>query len=444
MFNKKTIKDVDLRGKVVLVRADYNVPISYDENGDSHILSDFRIRASLPTLKFLLEQGARKIIIISHLGRPNSVESLADLPELEHLANGKRKFSLRPVFRRLRQLLVEEFGENLDDFKLNFPMNFHSTPIFSRTRYSVSMKQADDDYKIEMLENLRFSKDEKRNSAEFAEALLQITGADLFVQDGFGVVHRAHTSTSEITKKIPSVAGLLLEKEVSTIKKAFENPERPFVAIMGGAKISDKLPLIEKFIERADKVIVAGAIANTFLKYHNFEIGRSKIELGQDDVIEDVEVVAARKFGADFRDSFQLPLDAKIAKEFLPNAPDINVDFAEISPTDYILDLGEASISRACEAILRAKTIVWNGTAGYAEFSNFAKGSERIAAAISESTKNGATSIVGGGDTSAFVLDWQENHPEATHFSLISTGGGAALELMSGEILPGLEVLPEK
>ena len=444
MFNKKTIRDVDLRGKVVLMRADYNVPISYDENGDSHILSDFRIRASLPTLKFLLEQGARKIIIISHLGRPNSVESLADLPELEHLANGKRKFSLRPVFRRLRQLLAEEFGENLDDFKLNFPMNFHSTPIFSRTRYSVSMKQADDDYKIEMLENLRFSKDEKRNSAEFAEALLQITGADLFVQDGFGVVHRAHTSTSEITKKIPSAAGLLLEKEVSTIKKAFENPERPFVAIMGGAKISDKLPLIEKFIERADKVIVAGAIANTFLKYHNFEIGRSKIELGQDDVVEDIENAAARKFGVDFRNNFQLPLDVKIAKDFSPNESDFCVNFDEISSTDYILDLGEASISRACEAISNAKTIVWNGTIGYAEFLNFAKGSNRIAQAISDATKNGAISIVGGGDTSAFVLDWQEKHPEATHFSLISTGGGAALELMSGEVLPGLEVLPEK
>lgn len=444
MFNKKTIKDVDLRGKVVLMRADYNVPISYDENGDSHILSDFRIRASLPTLKFLLEQGARKIIIISHLGRPNSVESLADLPELEHLANGKRKFSLRPVFRRLRQLLAEEFNENLEDFKLNFPMNFHSTPIFSRTRYSVSMKQADDDYKIEMLENLRFSKDEKRNSAEFAEALLQITGADLFVQDGFGVVHRAHTSTSEITKKIPSVAGLLLEKEVSTILKALEDPERPLTAVMGGAKISDKLPMIEKLIDRSDDIIIGGAMANTFLKYHNFEIGKSKIETGQEEIIEGIEDHARRKFGADFRNHFILPVDFGVAQEFSKDSPRKSSRLKEISEDDIILDIGE-KYAKYCQMILEnSKTIIWNGTVGVSEFENFSIGSKKIAEAISKATKNGAISIVGGGDTSAFVIDFLNKNPESAEFSLVSTGGGAALELMSGEILPGLEALQNK
>ena len=256
MFNKKTINDIDVRGKVVLVRTDYNVPIEYFENGEANILNDFRIKSSLPTLKNLIERGARKIIIISHMGRPKAVEGISDLDELEHLPNGARKYSLRPVFNRLRDLLEAE--------NLNFPMNFHTTPIFPRTRYSVSMKDADDDYKIEMLENLRFSKGEKSNSSDFADALLQVTGADLFVQDGFGVIHREHTSTSGIAKKLPSVAGLLLEKEYLTISEAFRNPKRPFVAVMGGAKISDKLPLIEKFVERADKIIVAGAIANTF------------------------------------------------------------------------------------------------------------------------------------------------------------------------------------
>ena len=269
MFNKKTINDVDVRNKVILLRADYNVPITYTESGEAEILNDFRIRASLPTLKNLIERGTKKIIIISHMGRPNSVEGIADLDELERLSNGARKYSLRPVFNHLRDCLRDE--------ELDFPMNFHTTPIFPRTRYPVSMKDADDDYKIEMLENLRFSKAEKKNLPEFAEALVRVTGADLFVQDGFGVIHRAHTSTSEITKKLPSVAGLLLEKEYSTISQAFENPQRPFIAVMGGAKISDKLPLIEKFIERADKIIVAGAMANTFLKYLNIEVGKSRI-----------------------------------------------------------------------------------------------------------------------------------------------------------------------
>ena len=383
MFNKKTINDIDVRGKVVLVRTDYNVPIEYSENGEANILNDFRIKSSLPTLKNLIERGARKIIIISHMGRPKAVEGISDLDELEHLPNGTRKYSLRPVFNRLRDLLEAE--------NLNFPMNFHTTPIFPRTRYSVSMKDADDDYRIEMLENLRFSKGEKSNLSDFADALLQVTGADLFVQDGFGVIHREHTSTSGIAKKLPSVAGLLLEKEYLTISEAFRNPKRPFVAVMGGAKISDKLPLIEKFVERADKIIVAGAIANTFLKY-------------------------------------------RVEKRVISVAED-----------ETILDLGEKAIQKLESEISKAKMVVWNGTVGYAEFENFAEGSRRTCLQISKSTRdNGMKSIVGGGDTSAFALNWSNQNPKIADFSLISTGGGAALELMSGEILPGFEVLGDK
>ena len=437
MFSKKTINDVDVQGKVILLRADYNVPIEYSEDGSAKILNNYRIRASLPTIKNLIERGVKKIIIISHMGRPKSVEGIADLDELEHLPNGTRKYSLRPVFNNLRELLQAE--------GLNFPMNFHTTPIFPRTRYSVSMKDADDDYKIEMLENLRFSKAEKNNLPEFAEALVQVTGADLFVQDGFGVIHREHTSTSEIAKKMPSVAGLLLEKEYSTILQAFKNPERPFVAVMGGAKISDKLPLIEKFIERADKIIVAGAMANTFLKYLNVEVGKSRIEDGQNEIIEQIFELAERKVGFNSLRSFIiLPEDVAVASEFSKNAERIEKPVTAVLENEIILDLGEKSIQRIENEILNAKMIVWNGTIGYAEFENFAKGSSQTCSAISKATKNGAKSIVGGGDTSAFVLDWSSQNAESADFSLISTGGGAALELMSGEILPGFEVLENK
>lgn len=437
MFNKKTINDVDVRGKVILLRADYNVPITYTESGEAEILNDFRIRASLSTLKNLIERGAKKIIIISHMGRPNSVEGIADLDELEHLSNGARKYSLRPVFNHLRDFLRDE--------GMDFPMNFHTTPIFPRTRYSVSMKDADDDYKIEMLENLRFSKAEKKNLPEFAEALVRVTGADLFVQDGFGVIHRAHTSTSEITKKLPSVAGLLLEKEYSTISQAFENPQRPFIAVMGGAKISDKLPLIEKFIERADKIIVAGAMANTFLKYLNIKVGKSRIEDGQNEIIEQIFQLAERKVGFEnLRDFIILPEDVSVAREFSEITERIEKSVVAVSKDEIILDFGERAIQRIEREISNAKMIVWNGTIGYAEFNNFAKGSERTSLAISKATKNGAKSIVGGGDTSAFVLNWLNQNSEIADFSLISTGGGAALELMSGEILPGFEVLEDK
>lgn len=437
MFNKKTINDVDVQGKVILLRADYNVPIEYLESGSAKILNNYRIRASLPTIKNLIERGVKKIIIISHMGRPKSIEGIADLDELEHLPNGTRKYSLRPVFNNLRELLQAE--------GLNFPMNFHTTPIFSRTRYSVSMKDANDDYKIEMLENLRFSKAEKNNLPEFADALVQVTGADLFVQDGFGVIHREHTSTSEIAKKIPSVAGLLLEKEYSTILQAFKDPERPFMAVMGGAKISDKLPLIEKFIERADKIIVAGAMANTFLKYLNVEVGKSRIEDGQNEIIEQIFELAERKVGFNGLRSFIiLPEDVAVASEFSKDAKRIEKPVTAVLENEIILDLGEESIQRIENEILNAKMIVWNGTIGYAEFDNFAKGSSQICSAISKATKNGAKSIVGGGDTSAFVLDWSSQNAESADFSLISTGGGAALELMSGEILPGFEVLENK
>lgn len=443
MFNKKTIKDIDLAGKVVLLRTDYNVPLDYSDSGEAYITNDFRIRSSLDTIDYLLAQQVHKIIIISHLGRPKGVEGLSDMSELERSADGTRKYSLRPTFNRLVELLADRYGSNIDTFRANFPMNFHSMPIFSRTRYSIPMGQTDDNYKIEMLENLRFSIDEKNNSVKLAEALIQVTGADVFVQDGFGVVHRAHTSTDKITSLMPSVAGLLLEKEVSTIQQAFNNPKRPFVAVMGGAKVGDKLPLINRFIEQADQILVTGALANTILDHKGYSLGKSRVEAGQGDIIDDIYRVAEQKVSP-VDNLIVLPQDLAAAGEFLPSAHRRDKPIDGLAQDDSALDIGSESIRKAVQVLDSAQTIVWNGTVGYAEFEKFSLGSRRIAEKIAQRTAKGALSIVGGGDTVSFVLDWQNNTPEPNWFSLVSTGGGAALELMSGASLPGVEALEDK
>lgn len=445
MFKKKTIRDINLAGKVVLLRADYNVPIKYTDDGEAIIMNDFRIRESLPTIDYLLANGVKKIIIISHLGRPKAVDSAADVNELEKLNNGMRKNSLRPVFYRLRELLADRYEQDFHDFINEFPMNFHSAPIFSHTRYSVPIAEANDDYKIEMLENLRFSSGEKKNSDNLAKSLAQITGADIFIQDGFGVVHRTDASTSAITTKLPSVAGLLLEKEVSTISQAFSEPKSPFVAVLGGAKIGDKLPLIDKFIQKADKILITGAMANTFFSYKKMNIGKSKIELGENDIIDEIYEKSRRKVGVENLDDFIiLPTDFATTNNFVPDSDRTEKMAADILDDDIILDLGENSIREIEKTISEAKTVVWNGTVGYAEYINFAVGSERTAKAMAALTENNGTTIIGGGDTSAMVLSWQKTADFPNEFSLISTGGGAALELMSGTNLPGVEALEDE
>lgn len=445
MFNKKTVKDVELADKTVLLRTDYNVPINYTQEGQPIIMSDFRIRASLPTIDYLLSQGVKKIIIISHLGRPESVDSMADTSELERLPNGTRKYSLRPAFRRLKSLMAANWGDDLETFSANFPMNFHSAPIFSHTKYSTPIAQANDSYKIEMLENLRFSSGEKRNSENFAKALAQVSGADLFVQDGFGVVHRSHASTSAITKVLPSVSGLLLEKEINTIKNAFDNPKRPFLAILGGAKVGDKLPLIERFIDKADKILISGAMANTFLACNDSPIGKSKVELGQQDIIDEIYEKAKYKVGEQrLNDFIVLPTDFAVTRNFRPDASRNEVKATDIMADDVILDLGKNSIAEIEKSVAESGTIIWNGTVGYAEYINFAEGSERAALSMAQATSEGSTTIVGGGDTSALAISWQKTANPPNQFSLISTGGGAALELMSGVALPGVELLDDK
>lgn len=401
-FSKLTIRDVPLDGKTVLVRADYNVPL--DEKGK--IEDDFRIRASLPTLKYLLEHNC-KIVIISHLGRPDGKKNL--------------KFSLEPVAERLAELVGE-------------PIRFVSDTVGDRVRMAV--KNAPN-HSITVLENLRFYPGEEADDMEFAEKLAASSSARYFVQDGFGVVHRAHASTDAITNFLPSVSGLLLEKEVSTITTAMQKPKRPLVAIMGGAKVSDKVPLVEEFVAKADQILIGGAMANTFLAANGLVMGKSKIETDQFSTVERIYEKARKKAGKTHVDEFlRLPHDVAVTTN--PDGVRKCVPVAAVAPDDVAFDIGDKTINDFVEQLQKAKTVVWNGTLGLAEKPNFAHGSARIALELAK-LKNDVTSIIGGGDTADFVLHWDSNNGGS--FTHVSTGGGASLELMAGEKLPGVEAL---
>lgn len=450
MFNKKTVRDVDVRGKTVLLRADYNAPLKKDENDKTQIADDFRIRASLPTLEYLLNNGAKKIIIISHLGRPEGVESFRQGLKLKRSGEfpDDNEYSMSVVAKHLAYLLNEKMGRRI---KYYFPMvpfysdapgGWFDNGVASDGSSRTQRGGFDEcDFEVAFCENLRFSKEEKANLLDFAKKIVEITGANLFVQDGFGVVHRAHASTSALAQILPSVAGLLLEEEVSKIQNAMQKPEKPVVSILGGAKISDKLPLIKKFIEISDYVIVGGAMANAFYKYHGFEIGKSKFEEGQEQAIFEIEELARKKFGADFREKFLISSSVAV-RSLNGQARGAYID--KVRKDDVILDCGTDFVKylkNDADLFWSSKTIIWNGVLGYIEDDVFAQGSELVALEIMEAAKrNGATSIICGGDTAGFVL----NRYGSDGFSLISTGGGAALELMSGKKLPGLEVLPDK
>jgi len=358
VFTKKTIQDVLVKGQIVLLRTDYNVPL--DDAGA--ITDDLRIRASIPTIEYLLDNKAAKIIIISHLGRPD----------------GKRdkKFSLAPVALHLQTLLPQ------------------TTVQFIPENCGPEVEEAVDNMpkgSILLLENLRFSVDEEKDSDDFASEIIDSTHADLFVQDGFAVVHRAHASTDAITRLIPSVAGLLVEKEVATLTSAMEDPTHPLLLIIGGAKVADKQPLIDKFISLADHIVVSGKIA---------------------------------------------------ADGYTPTAENITTasDFTTDS-SGAKLDIGPKSTAAIIDLINSAKTIIWNGLTGYAEDPDFAASSTAVAEAIGQRT--GATTIICGGDTSGFVENLKKSQP-SLKYSLISTGGGASLELLSGLSLPGIDALDDK
>ena len=400
-FFKRTIRDVPIDNKTVLIRADYNVP----QSKTGAISDDLRIRMSLPTIEFLLDHHA-KVVVMSHLGRPEGHEA---------------KYSLKPVAKRLSELL---------DKKVIFVDDCIGDKVVQ------AVKKAPNGSVI-LLENLRFYPEEEANDTAFAEKIAKSTGARYFVQDGFGVVHRAHASTEAITRFIPSVSGLLLEREYVTITGAMEKPQRPLIAVMGGAKISDKITVIERFVGIADKIIIGGAMSNTFLKYKGHHMGSSKVEDGQEKVLDSIYLAAHKKLDTSIDDFIILPDDVAVATEISETAVRKNVKLGNLDAKDIALDIGDASIDRMVEEIAKAKTVIWNGTLGYAELPEFAHGSARLA--LSLATQPTTTSIIGGGDTADFVLKWYGKGGES--FTHVSTGGGASLELMAGKKLPGIESL---
>jgi len=400
-FFKRTIKDVPIDNKTVLVRADYNVPLT----ADGEISDDLRIRASVPTLEYLISHRC-KVVIMSHLGRPKGRDAV---------------LSLEPIAARLSELLGR-------------PVIFVDDCIGDKVLQAV--KKAPSNAVI-LLENLRYYSEEEANDEAFAKDIAKSTAARYFIQDGFGVVHRAHASTDAITHFIPSVAGLLLELEHSTITAAMQKPVRPLVAVMGGAKVSDKITVIERFVEIADRIIVAGAMANTFLKYKGYSVGDSKVEDDQKAVLDSIYAAADKKMPGRADDFIVLPADVAVGDSFSADATRRTVALSDVGQHDVILDIGDTAIENMVREVRTAKTVVWNGTLGYAEFPEFAHGSARLALELA--TAHNTTSIIGGGDTADFALKWDGNG--GASFTHVSTGGGASLELMAGKKLPGVECL---
>lgn len=401
-FFKQTISTVPLHGQTVLLRADYNVPL----NKDGTIADDFRIRASLPTVKRLLGYGC-KVVIISHLGRPKGKKD----PSL----------SLEPAAQRLAELLGE-------------PIRFVDQTIGDKVHMAIKRAPK---RSVIVLENLRFDPREETDDPVFAKALARDTGARYFVQDGFGVVHRAHASTHAITMQLPSVAGLLVEREYTAITRTMKHPEHPFVAVMGGAKVADKIDVIKRLIPVADTIAIGGAMANTFLAYKGYSIGKSVYEPNETATLDEIYKEARKKAGDTVDEFIVLPTDVVVGKDISTGDHGKNVLVDAIGTDEYALDVGRVSSQKIVALVSQAKTVVWNGTLGYAEIPAFAKASAGLAGALAN--RADITSVIGGGDTADFVLHWDKKHGES--FTHVSTGGGASLDLMSGKKLPGVESL---
>lgn len=394
-LNKMTIEDIDVKGKKVIARVDFNVPL--DEN--LKITDDKRIRGAVPTIKYLMENGA-KTILMSHLGRPKE--------------GFEPEFSLKPVAERLSKLIGREvimaedvIGE--DAFKK-----------------ASQLKEGE----VMLLENVRFHKEEKKNDPGFAQKLASM--ADIFVNDAFGTAHRAHASTTGIADYLPAVCGFLIQKEIDVMGKALMKPERPFVAILGGAKVSDKIGVIENLLDRVDILIIGGGMAYTFLKAKGYKIGNS--------LCEDEKIPLARELMAKAEKNgveIMLPIGSIVAKEF-KNDTEYKYVPSDAMPDGWMgVDIGSLTIEKYSKAIKGAKTIIWNGPMGVFEFENFAKGTREIAKAVSESD---AVSIIGGGDSAA-AIELLGFADKVTH---ISTGGGAALEFLEGKVLPGIDALMDR
>ncbi len=393
---KKTVKDVDVRSRRVLVRVDYNVPLDAQGN----VSDDKRITASLPTINYLLEQGAR-IILCSHLGRPKG--------------EVKKEFSLAPVAKRLKELLP------------NVNIYFASDCIGEEAeRKAAALK----DGEILLLENLRFHKEEEKNDPEFAKKLASL--AEIYVSDAFGTVHRAHASTAGVAAYLPAVAGFLIGKELSIMGGALENPERPFVAILGGAKVADKIGVITNLLNKCDTLLIGGGMAYTFFKAMGYEIGDSLLDAESIDLAKQLMETAKQK-GV----KLLLPVDTVVAKAFAADAEHMTVAANAIPAGWQGLDIGEKTRELFAAEIKNAKTVIWNGPMGVFEFPAFAKGTEAVAKACAEC---GGTTIIGGGDSASAVkkLGYAD---KMTH---ISTGGGASLEFLEGKVLPGVAALNDK
>ena len=394
-YNKKTVEDIDVANKRTLVRVDFNVPLDANFN----VTDDTRIVGALDTIKYLCDKGARTILV-SHLGRPkNGFES---------------KFSMKPASDRLSALLGK-------------PVIQASDVIGEDARAKAAALKGGE---VLVLENVRFHPEEEKNDAEFAKALASL--AEIYVNDAFGTAHRAHASTEGVTKYLPSVCGFLIKKEIEFMGTALSNPARPFVAILGGAKVSDKIHVIENLLDKCDSIIIGGGMAYTFIRAKGLSVGSSLCEEDKIGLAGELLKKAAAQ-GV----NFMLPPDTIVAKEFNNDAESKNV------PTDSMpdgwmgLDIGPGAVGAFKKVIAEAKTVVWNGPMGVFEMPNFAVGTKEIARALSES---GAISIVGGGDSAAAV----EQLGYADKISHISTGGGASLEFLEGKTLPGIAALQDK
>ena len=394
-YNKKTVYDVDVKGKKVLLRCDFNVPQN-KETGE--ITSDKRIVAAIPTIKYLLGQGAA-VIACSHLGKPKG--------------EWKEKLTLAPVAKRLSELLGQE---------VIFAKDIIGEDAQAK---AAALKPG----QIMLLENLRFDIREEKNGADFAKALADM--AEIFVSDAFGTVHRAHASTAGVAAYLPAYSGLLVDKELSIMGKALDDPKRPFVAVLGGAKVSDKINVINNLLEKADTIIIGGGMAYTFKKAQGFEIGTSLLESDRIDYANDMIAKAAAK-GV----KFLLPVDNYCAAEFSADAEPVLVE-GNIPENLMGMDIGPKTVELFTQAVKGAGTIVWNGPMGVFEFDKFAVGTKAMAKALAES---GAVTIVGGGDSAAAV----EKLGYADKITHISTGGGASLEFLEGKELPGVACLLDK
>lgn len=394
-MNKQSVKDIPVRGKRILVRVDFNVPMDDTRN----ITDDTRIRAALPTIQYLMGEGA-KVILVSHFGRPKGQIN--------------SKYSLAPVATRLGELLGQ-------------PVPIAPDCVGPEVEKEVSQLQ---EGQVLLLENIRFHAEEEKNDPEFAKALAGL--ADIFVNDAFGTAHRAHASTEGVAHHISAVAGFLMQKEVEVMGKALQEPACPFIAIIGGAKVSDKIGVIENLLNKVNVLIIGGGMANTFLKALGIHVGKSLVE--EDKVPLAKELIAKAR---ERKVELLLPQDAIVAKEFKADAPFRTISIKEIAEDEMALDIGPESAEVFSRYIETAQTVVWNGPMGVFEMDNFAKGTEKVAQAVA---KCPGITIVGGGDSVAAV----EKMGVANQMTHISTGGGASLEFLEGKVLPGVAALKGK